>query len=102
MPLLIQTRDDGQVKIEGEMNIYNAGELKDGLMNAIRGAEVVSLDLSGVSEMDSAGLQVVLLAWREAGRRTVPFRLTGMSSAVESVLSLFDLKELSEEGGEKA
>ncbi len=101
MPLLIEATD-GHVRIEGEMNIYNAVELKEGLMKAIRDAEGVSLDLSGVSEMDSAGLQVVLLAWREAGRRTVPFRLTGMSSAVESVLTLFELKELSEEGGEKA
>ncbi|OGP21011.1 MAG: hypothetical protein A2054_00640 [Deltaproteobacteria bacterium GWA2_55_10] len=97
MPLVINTTENGQVRIEGEMNIYNAGELKQGLMNAIRDSNGVSLDLSGVSEMDSAGLQVVLLAWREAGRRTVPFRLIGMSGAVESVLSLFDLKELSEE-----
>lgn len=102
MALTIQTGEGGQVSIEGEMNIYNASALKDGLMNAIKGSNGVLLDLSGVSEMDSAGLQVVLLAWREAGRRTVPFRLTGMSGAVETVLTLFDLKELSEDCGDNA
>ncbi|WKZ33814.1 MAG: STAS domain-containing protein [Thermodesulfobacteriota bacterium] len=85
---------NGSISVEGEMNIYFANELKEGLMKAVEGKGSVSLDLSGVTEMDSSGLQVLLLAWREANRNGVPFRLTGASTPVDEVLRLFDLKKL--------
>lgn len=92
---------NGSIRVDGEMNIYHANELKDGLMKAVDGQKRVVLDLSLVSEMDSSGLQVLLLAWREAERKGVPFRLSGTSGQVEEVLGLFDLKKLFCEGGEK-
>ncbi|MBW7957704.1 MAG: STAS domain-containing protein [Deltaproteobacteria bacterium] len=95
MPVRIEKDgENGSISVEGEMNIYHAQELKDGLMRAMDGEDSVSLDLSRVSEMDSSGLQLVLLAWREADRKGAPFRLIGASTPVDDVLSLFDLKKL--------
>lgn len=102
MPVRVEKDgESGLISVEGEMNIYNANELKEALMKAVDGEGSVALDLSRVSEMDSSGLQIVLLAWRETDRKGVPFRLAGVSGPVEDVLSLFDLKRLFCENGEK-
>ncbi|MBE7415774.1 MAG: STAS domain-containing protein [Deltaproteobacteria bacterium] len=103
MPVRIgKDAENGSISVEGEMNIYFANELKEGIMKAVEGKDSVCLDLSRVTEMDSSGLQVLLLAWREADRNGVPFRLTGASAQVDDVLRLFDLKRLFCEGMETA
>lgn len=82
--------------VNGEMNIYHAMDLKAALLKSIDEAEAVDLDLSGVSEFDSAGLQLLLLARKECGRAGKKLRLTAKSAPVESVTGLFNLGELFE------
>lgn len=96
MPLRIRKagKNGSTIRVDGEMNIYHANELKDGVLKAAEGRDSVVLDLSRVSEMDSAGLQVLLLAWREADRKGVTFRLSAASGPVDEVLRLFDLRRL--------
>lgn len=85
-----------EVAVTGEMNIYNALELKSALMKSIDDSEAVDLDLSGVSEFDSAGLQILLLARRESERNGKTFNLASKSAPVESVIGLFNLGEFFE------
>lgn len=85
-----------EVAVTGEMNIYHALELKAGLLKSIDEAEAVDLDLSGVSEFDSAGLQLLLLALRQSERGRKQLRFTAKSAPVESVIGLFNLGELFE------
>ena len=89
------------VAIEGEMNIYRAVELKARLMKAIDEAEAVDIDLSGVSEFDSAGLQLLLLAWKEAGRNNKKLSFSATSAPVDSVVALFNLGGLFSRGLER-
>ncbi len=92
MPIHAETKDGlSFLKIEGDMTIYTAAELKAGLMPCITQPGEREIDLSGVSEIDSAGLQLLLLAKREAARHASPLRLTGHSRAVLEVLNLCDL-----------
>lgn len=64
------------VRLEGELTIYTASTLRDYLLQELthlngRGGADISLDLSAVTEVDSAGLQLVLAAQRyvsDAGR----------------------------------
>ena len=49
------------------------------------------IDLSDVSEMDSAGLQLLILAKREAVRHNTPLRLTGHSPAVLEVMNICNM-----------
>jgi anti-sigma B factor antagonist len=79
------------VRIEGELTIYRAAELKQTLLAAVAANEAVEVDLSQVSEFDSAGLQLLLLAKREAGATGRSLRLVDHSPAVVEVLELFDL-----------
>lgn len=49
------------------------------------------INLSEVSEMDSAGLQILILAKREAERHGTSLRLNGHSRAVLDVLDMCNL-----------
>jgi anti-sigma B factor antagonist len=77
--------------IEGEMNIYRAAELKDTLLGKLRPAGTLEVDLAGVSELDSAGVQVLLLAKRSAQAIGCTLRLVAHSPAVLEVFELLDL-----------
>jgi anti-sigma B factor antagonist len=77
--------------IEGELTIYRAHELKQLLLRRLVPDGVVEVDLGGVTEMDSAGLQLLLLAKRTARLERCELRLVAHSPAV---LALFELLNL--------
>lgn len=78
--------------VEGEMTIYRAAELKPVLLDAVRTHDAPALDLSAVSEFDSAGVQLLLAARLEAARLGKPFAVTAASPAVREVLALLGLE----------
>ena len=80
--------------IEGDMNIYRAAELKQVLVTAAENTTVVHVDLCDVTELDSAGVQLLLLARRTAETRQHEFRVVKASAAVCEVLTLLDLSSL--------
>jgi len=80
--------------IEGDCNIYRAAELKAELLQALQAGATLELDLSDVSELDTAGVQLLLLAEREARARGGALRLVAASPAADEVLALFDLRSL--------
>lgn len=75
--------------IEGEMTIFFAAEQKPQLLNflAKRGKEF-ELNLANVSEIDTAGLQLLILLKREAARTGKTLRYVMHSKAVLEVLEL--------------
>lgn len=77
--------------VEGEMTIYRAAELKPALLEAVRAHAAPALDLSAVTEFDSAGLQLLLMARREAARLGKPLRVAGASPAVRDVFTLLGM-----------
>jgi anti-anti-sigma factor len=79
---------DTVLRIEGELTIFRALELKPVLLDAPHPQEV---DLSGVTEMDSAGLQLLMVAKRDAVLAGREFRLVGHSPAVIEVLELLNV-----------
>jgi anti-anti-sigma factor len=79
------------VSIEGEMTIYRAAELKRTLLTPIVEAAVVEFDLSRVTELDSAGVQLLMLAKRTAQAKHSELRLVAHSSAVLDVMELLNL-----------
>ena len=77
-----------KVRIAGEMTIYSAAESKQELLWKLDGANQIEIDLSGVSELDSAGLQLLILLKQEAGRQGKTLRLLAHSLAVLEVFTL--------------
>lgn len=81
------------LRIDGEMTIYRAGELKQTLLDelALAGQGALDIDLAGVTEIDTAGVQLLMLAKKTAGERQCELRLGGHSEAVTQVFELLNL-----------
>ena len=78
--------------LDGEMNIYRAAELGQVLRAALAGnTGGLALDLSGVTEIDSAGVQLLMAAKRTAQAAGIPLTLNAHSPAVLDVFERLDL-----------
>jgi len=80
------------VVIEGEMNIYRAAELKDALIAGLESAGSLEVDISGVEEIDTSGLQILVLAKLEAARSEKIMSIIAKSRAVETYIDLYNLR----------
>ena len=82
-----------RVEIRGEFNIFTATVLRQQLLDALEqpGEAEVEVDLSGVNEIDSAGIQLMIAAKREAAARERCLRFVGHSREVFDVLELCDV-----------
>lgn len=91
--MISQQVDNGiyRVRVEGEMTIYQALELKQGLMQCLHDCTEMEISLADVSEMDTAGFQLLVLAKREAARLGRPLRLVEHSQASLEVLDLLNM-----------
>jgi len=80
-----------RVALDGEMTIYRAADLKAIVLDALRKTQVLELDLSGVTELDTAGLQVLMLAKQTAKADQRELRLVKHSPAVLEIFDMLDL-----------
>jgi anti-sigma B factor antagonist len=83
--------DAHRLVLEKDLTIYNAPEHKRALLDALDKARVVELDLASVGEIDSAGLQVLLLAKRESLAARKEMRIVRHSPAVQELLEFFNV-----------
>jgi anti-sigma B factor antagonist len=74
-----------------DMTIYQAQAQKDQLLAALAATANLELDLSGVGEMDSAGLQLLLLLKREGVRQGKQVTISGHSPRVQQILDFCNL-----------
>lgn len=82
-----------QLYPEGEMTIYQASELKNALLDGMRGDSEpeIEINLSGVTEMDTAGFQLLVLAKREAVRHNKTLRLVSHGAVTLGVMDLYNM-----------
>ncbi len=95
MPLTYSVQEDSLLlTLSGGLTIFQAAERKPELLHALSLPQTeVVLDLAGVDELDTAGIQLLLLLRRElvnAGRR---LEISACSPAVLAVLDLLQLHE---------
>jgi anti-anti-sigma factor len=89
----MKTGELRRISIEGELTIHHAAEHKQRLLSALMGKAGLQLDLSAVSELDAAGLQVLLLVQREAERLSLVVEFADPSPAVAEVLAITHLSQ---------
>jgi len=58
-----------RIAVDGEMTIYTALALKDELLSPLAQCETLEINLAGVSEIDSAGLQLLIVVKTAAKAR---------------------------------
>lgn len=79
------------LRLEGELTIFRAMELKPMLLTEPLPPEI---DLAGVTEIDTAGVQLLLLAKKTAQAQQRELRLVNHSPAVLEVFELLNVAAL--------
>ncbi|XHS80122.1 lipid asymmetry maintenance protein MlaB [Burkholderiaceae bacterium UC74_6] len=83
---------NARLTIAGEMSIYRAAELKERLIDALGEADaVLEVELAGVTEIDTAGVQLLMLTKREADASGRRLQLLSHSRAVAAAFELLNL-----------
>lgn len=80
-----------KLRIENDMTIYTAAEMKAQLAGLIGKGGELELDLSQVGELDTAGLQLLVLAKRECAAHGGDLHLVNHSPAVLGVLDMCNM-----------
>jgi anti-sigma B factor antagonist len=85
----------GRLHISGELTIYTCEAVAEQVLCAITpGSAPLCVELDQVTEMDTAGLQVLLVARRHAHNLARGLIIASASPAVADVLSLCGLADL--------
>ena len=79
------------LQMEGELTIYHGQEIRDGLIEHLAANNEIELNLSGITEMDTAGFQLLLAAKREGTRRGKIVRFVSHSQATLDVIDLYSM-----------
>ena len=89
-----ENKHDCRAVIEGEMTIYNAAALHASLMLIIAQGRELEINLAGVTEIDSAGVQLLMLAKKQCDGHEHRLTLTEHSNVVLDVFDLMGLHDL--------
>jgi len=95
MDATLTTEHQGDIcrlRISGELTIYSAGDIKPQLLRALNDCRELEINLAAVSELDSAGLQLLYLLKREARAAHKELRLVAHSAATLEVLELLRME----------
>jgi ABC-type transporter Mla MlaB component len=68
------------LKIDGQINVSSVGSLLLQLAGALEHADEVCIDLSGVTKIDFAGLQLFCACHRSSLLTTKSYRITGQNN----------------------
>ncbi len=80
--------------LSGELGIYTVPDIRHQFLTLLAAADNIDIDLSGVTEIDTAGLQLMLMTKREQGKQV---RFCNHSQVV---LKLIDLANLGQTLGD--
>lgn len=77
------------MRVSGEVDLFNAGELKSTLLDAIHnGAQNLILSMAQVSYIDSTGIGALLATLGEVKKRSGQLKLAELSPGVNKVFQL--------------
>jgi anti-anti-sigma factor len=79
------------LQIQGELSIYRADELKSALIEPLQSGVRLVVDLAAVTELDTCGLQLLMLAKRTAKAVGAELHLVDHSPAVIEVFELLNV-----------
>jgi anti-anti-sigma factor len=77
----------GQLQVSGAVTVAQVGRLKEQLVQSMVQAEMVLVDLSRVSQVDIAGLQLLCAAHRDACTRGKVLKLCGGNERFRDLVS---------------
>lgn len=87
----ISGMDEGRFCLIGELCVLYACDIKPQLLALAKGPEACTIDLAQVSEVDTAGVQLLLMAKREATRSGAHLLFINHSEPVLEAVGLLGL-----------
>lgn len=91
---MLEVDRDGRVRLSGCLNMQNVGELVLPLAEQVSQHGVLIVDLSSVTEVDSAALALLLNTQRAAHRNRHKVMVENWPQSLKSLLSLYGLENL--------
>lgn len=86
------------IRLEGELTVFTVGEQKERLLAEFPAHSRLEVDLSGITELDTAGLQLLIAFEAEARHQGVPLEWKSPSQAVVGALEISRLRGTFDEG----
>ncbi len=80
-----------RLRIQGGLTVYEAPALYQELLDSVRRCSRVEVDLSAVDDVDTAGLQVLMICKREARRLSHELLMLAHSNAVVQTFEFLNL-----------
>ena len=77
----------------GELTIYTAADSKANLMSMLHDCENIDIDLSQIDTLDSAGVQILLMAKREAEACNKQLKLKQLSDSARDTITVLNLSQ---------
>lgn len=81
------------VRIDDELTIFKVAEYRPKLLAAAQGMKKLKVDLRGTTEVDTAGVQLLLALEKQLITTDNEFELVEPSAAVDNVLKTLNLAE---------
>ncbi|MGA7802577.1 MAG: STAS domain-containing protein [Gammaproteobacteria bacterium] len=91
MSCTVAATEGGVFRISGELCVFHAADLKAQLLDILHASNECVIDLREVSEVDTAGLQLLLMAKREAAGIGCPLSFVNHSEPVLDAINLTNL-----------
>lgn len=88
---IAQRRGFTEVIIKNEMTIYSAMDDFTDHIKSTKYKKMVNIDLSGVSEIDTAGIQILIALFKFLSGQDHKFTITSLSDTVSDYIELFQL-----------
>ncbi|WP_321416149.1 STAS domain-containing protein [uncultured Desulfobacter sp.] len=77
------------MRIEGALSAYEVKDLKDSLLTGFANYNGIIVDINGVTECDTLGLQLLLSAGKTAEKLNKTFNITGNSQSIlDAIIAL--------------
>ena len=80
-----------KIELQGELTIYQAQEVNAVLRENVADSRSLEINLQNVTEVDTAGIQLLLAAKRESERLGKKMSMVSHSNAVVEVLDLLNI-----------
>jgi len=80
-----------RVAIADDLTIYHAAALKDQLMGHVKQHPAIELDLSAVADIDTSGIQLLMLAKRECQKQGKILSIVAHSPSVHELMDFYNI-----------
>jgi len=81
-----------EITISGELTIYCAMEFYQQHLQAIKLKALTILNLSGIDEVDTAGVQLLIMLFKEINKQQSQCKINSISNALQEYSNVFCLQ----------